>query len=289
MSLLPPVSQGLTDIPFGPDPLLPLLALLRQDPRQSLPALLAPLPGPPSSGPLWSISVPGLRLPLLFSIPDTFVPVLTSSGQRLPGRIFESDHQLFFQADAGGKGPEPLLLLVESLPIRQETGEMGGSLSAPVGAAGEALERWPEKRVSDEPSPGPVESQFLKSGEVQTPPYVRVSGPFPVGVASPGGAPPSVELEIRWPDREERGPSPLEGGSLVSFRLSVSYKNRERLDLIGVYDPSRRKLSLFPRSSSASLLGYWNRVEGDLRRACAEGLSVLLEGGASPPGALSGG
>ncbi|MHB1756983.1 MAG: hypothetical protein ACYCT9_05655 [Leptospirillum sp.] len=272
----PPDPSG-GGISMGPDPLLGLLRLLRMEPKGVLSALLSPLR---SSSPfLWSVSLPGLKVPLILSLPPESLPP-SLSRQSVSGILFEENKQLFFKGNPEVESSPPLLLLLGNAPVRGSAHEETSRLENPLS---KALLFETDGAISDRSIQTPVqmmaETYSPKSGDVPNL-FQKVDGPAPPGLLFPGGAPPSVLFEICWPDQRD-APSPKKSGDVLSasfsFRLSVSYATGENLDLAGVYDPSSAKLSLYPRTSSPFLMAYWNSLESDLGAALEKNVSILLE------------
>lgn len=274
VSVQPPDPYG-GGISLGPDPLLGLLRLLRMEPKGVVAALLTPLG---SSSLLWSVSVPGFKIPLIFSLPPDSLPARLSQ-QSFSGMLFEENKQLFFRGDREVDTSPPLLLLLGDVPDRSKAHE----------------ERMTPDKIHENASfPGPdgrlfapqtsaqkiSDPYFSRTGDVPNPLFQKVDGPVPPGLLFPGGAPPSVMFEICWPDQRD-SPSPKQSGVVspasFSFRLSMTYATGETMELAGVYDPSSSKISLYPRTSSHSLLSYWKAIGGELGTALEKNFSIFLE------------
>ncbi|MHB1563382.1 MAG: hypothetical protein ACYCXP_04700 [Leptospirillum sp.] len=263
----PPDPSG-GSIPFGPDPLGVLLRFLRLAPKGAVPALLTPLK---SSSPfLWSVSVPGVRIPLVVSLPHDSLPARLL-GESFSGTLFEDKQQLFFRGGQEDGVPSPVLILLGDLP----SGDPSSAGKLVSDAADRIFDRSGQSSVQTASEP-----HFLKNGEVPNPLFQKIYGPVPPDVSFPGGVPPSVMFEICWPDRRDdgsHGQSGAASSASFSFRLSISYANGESLDLAGVFDPSSRRIKFFPRSSSPSLLSYWDEMGRDLGDALGKNFSILMD------------
>lgn len=263
-------------ISLGPDPLLGLLRLLRMEPKGVVSALLTPLRS--TSPLLWSVSVPGFKIPLILSLPPDSLPG-SLSHQSFSGTIFEENKQLFFRGDREVDTSPPLLLFLGDVPDGNKAHE---GKTTPDKINENSFIPGPDGRLfsSQLPAQKISETYFSKSGDVPNPLFQKIDGPVPPGLLFPGGLPPSVSFEICWPDQRDSSSqkqSPADSSASFSFRLSMSYKTGESLDLAGVYDPSSSKLSLYPRSSSRSLLSYWKSIGGELGAALEKNFSILLE------------
>jgi hypothetical protein len=272
----PDLSGG--GIPFGPDPLLGLVRLLRTAPKGVLSALLSPLR---SSSPfLWSVSLPGLKVPLILSLPPESLPP-TLSRQSVSGFLFEENNQLFFKGNQEVTTSPPLLLLLGNTRVsggdHEETSGLEKSISKALffetdGAIPASSLQTPAQMMA--------ETYSLKNGDIPNLTFQKVDGPVPPGLLFAGGSPPSVMFEICWPDEKEAHSSKKSENlpsASFSFRLSVSYATGENLELAGVFDPSSARLNLYPRTSSPFLMSYWNSLESDLGAALEKNISILLE------------
>jgi len=274
----PPDPSG-GGVPLGPDPLMVLLRLLRREPKGTVEALLTPLR---SSSPLvWSVSVPGIKIPLIISLPPESLPGRISR-QIFPGTIFEENKRLFFRGGEEGGAVAPFLLFLGDVPDGVASASeiiVPGEIipkDSVFGSGERSLVRSGQNLTQNMSEP-----LFLRSGEVPNPLFQTFHGPVPLGIPFPGGAPPSLTFEICWPDQGDQ-PSQKQPGAVssvsFSFRLSIAYANGESLELPGVFDHSSRKISFYPRSSSRSLLSYWSGMGRDLGAALEEKFSILMEG-----------